>query len=64
MGPADTRRGDIIAILFDCHVPVLLRQNGLYYEFVGTCYVHGIMQGEAWTLLNNGEYVAQDFDLR
>ena len=47
LSPADTRRGDIIAILFDCDAPVLLRPIGEHYEFFGTCYIHGIMQGEA-----------------
>ncbi|KAF8849657.1 HET-domain-containing protein [Acephala macrosclerotiorum] len=64
MVPADTRRGDIIAVLFNCHVPVVLRQHGCCYEFVGTCYVHGIMQGEAVASLDNGDCITQGFDLR
>jgi hypothetical protein len=46
MVPFDTQLGDVIAILHDCHAPVILRE-GDYYKFIGTCYVHGIMQGEA-----------------
>jgi hypothetical protein len=46
--PLDARKGDVLVILVDCSAPVLLRQNGVTgYEFIGTCYVHGIMHGEA-----------------
>ncbi|KAI9733945.1 MAG: hypothetical protein M1834_002601 [Cirrosporium novae-zelandiae] len=52
LGPSKTKNGDVICILFGCSVPVLLRekrlQNGnLYFKFVGECYVHGMMDGEA-----------------
>lgn len=48
MVPFDTRLGDIIAILHDCHAPVVLRKEskGIEYKFIGTCYVHGIMTPE------------------
>ncbi len=46
--PPYSRRADIIAILFGGQVPVILQERGNSYEFIGTCYVHGIiMQGEA-----------------
>jgi len=45
MVPFDTKVGDVIAILHDCHAPVILRKED-HYKFIGTCYVHGIMQGE------------------
>ena len=44
-------RGDLICILFGCSVPVVLRKrvtNGsTWYQFIGECYAHGIMDGEA-----------------
>jgi hypothetical protein len=44
---------DLVCILFGCSVPVVLREktddSGRYYEFVGECYVHGKMDGEALT---------------
>lgn len=46
MAPFDTQLGDTIAVLYDCHVPVVLRKENEHYRFIGTCYVHGIMNGE------------------
>ncbi len=41
---------DVLAILHGCRLPVILRRLGSsdeHYEFVGTCYMYGIMDGEA-----------------
>jgi len=64
LSPADTRRGDTIAILFDCDAPVLLRPIGKHYEFVGTCYVHGIMQGEAMNEPRSNDSQTCTFEIR
>jgi hypothetical protein len=45
--PADSRRGDTVAILFNCDLPVVLRPREEQYEFVGCCYIHGFMEGQA-----------------
>jgi hypothetical protein len=47
--PQETRSEDLIAILFGCSVPVVLRKNegSDSYQFIGECYVHGVMDGEA-----------------
>ncbi|KAI9147596.1 Heterokaryon incompatibility protein [Paramyrothecium foliicola] len=44
-----TEKSDGIYILEGCTVPVVLRDlgDGQHFEFVGECYVHGIMNGEA-----------------
>ena len=49
LGSAATKKGDLICILFGCSVPVVLRKdrNGSHYQFIGECYVHGTMNGEA-----------------
>jgi hypothetical protein len=62
--PADTRHGDIVAILFDCDLPVVLRPRERQYTFVGCCYVHGIMEGQAMAGLDRGEFTAETFDIR
>ena len=45
----------MVAILLGCNVPYLLREckedvkgsgEGKRYQLIGTCYVHGIMNGE------------------
>jgi hypothetical protein len=46
MAPFDTQIGDEIVVLYDCHVPVILRWEEDHYRFIGTCYVHGIMNGK------------------
>ncbi|MCJ1389668.1 hypothetical protein MMC18_002525 [Xylographa bjoerkii] len=45
--PRDCQNGDLVCILHGSNVPILLRPQGQYYEVVGQCYVHEIMQGEA-----------------
>jgi len=62
--PADTRRKDIVAILFDCDLPVVIRPRERQYEFVGCCYVHGITEGQAMAGLDKGEFAAETFDIR
>ena len=56
LGPDDTKRGDLICILYGCSVPVILRPMNVqdkkaeFYRFVGESYVHGIMDGEAFEI--------------
>lgn len=56
LAPEKTKKRDLICILHGCSVPVVLRptsDGGMgdeYFEFVGECYVHGIMEGEAFAL--------------
>lgn len=45
--PRITQRGDVVAVVRGCRVPVLLREQGKYFRLVGPAYVSGIMQGEA-----------------
>jgi hypothetical protein len=41
----------MICILFGCSVPVVLRRfneaGKFYHKFIGECYAHGMMDGEA-----------------
>ena len=46
LGPSYTQPGDIVCVLRGGNVPFVLRPlEGDYYQFVGECYVHGIMNG-------------------
>ena len=49
LGPAETQHGDIVCVLFGGKLPFVLRptETPREYEYVGNCYVHGIMGGEA-----------------
>lgn len=51
--PKAGKEGDIISVLYGCFVPVLLRPKGNAYEVIGTCYIHGIMDGEAVAAAQN-----------
>lgn len=51
LGPLDTTKDDIIAILYGCSVPVILRPSGSYnrpqgYRFLGEAYIDGKMDAE------------------
>lgn len=54
LGTGAMARGDVVAVLYGCSTPVLLRphRNGdkvspKEYRFVGDAYIHGYMDGEA-----------------
>ncbi|SMY22211.1 unnamed protein product [Zymoseptoria tritici ST99CH_1A5] len=48
LGPMGLREEDVIAVLFGGQTPFVLRplRDGRY-KFIGECYVHGIMDGQA-----------------
>jgi hypothetical protein len=70
--PDDADKGDYICILPGCSVPVVLREvkhvpastqdKGTHYEFVGECYAHRMMDGEAVEAITAKDY--QTFELR
>jgi hypothetical protein len=51
LGPSGMKDGDVLCVLYGCSVPVVVRRHGdasgKYYKFIGECYVHGYMDGEA-----------------
>jgi hypothetical protein len=50
LAPRGARENDIVCIFFGCSVPVVLRKSRKHremYEFIGECYVHGMMDGES-----------------
>jgi hypothetical protein len=56
-----TRKGDLIVIIFGCSTPIVIRPRGEYYEVVGEAYAQGLMDGEAMMFLESGDYRIQDF---
>ena len=59
LAPQLTKKRDLICILYGCSVPVVLRkhcagESDEHYSFIGECYVHGIMEGEAFDLISVG----------
>ena len=65
LGPRSCEAGDLVCILYGCSVPVLLRRrgDGVDYTFVGECYVHGMMDGEAIMLKEKEELLTKIFML-
>ena len=69
MTPYRAKKGDLICVLLGCSIPVVLRKRenerlegfiGDSYEFIGECYLHGFMNGEAQ---NCGKFETKDFRL-
>lgn len=64
LGPAASRPGDVIAVLFGGIVPYILRpQSDGGWLFVGECFVPSLMQGEAVEaagVLKTGEFERDD----
>lgn len=74
LAPEMSKKRDQICILYGCSVPVALRRmvdpvtDEEYFIFIGECYVHGIMDGEAFALArsrsDNGQITKKVFELR
>lgn len=59
--------GDVVFIAIGAETPYLLRLKGDHeYQFVGLCYVHGFMDGEATRLMkrsDDGTLIAPSFTI-
>lgn len=53
--PWPTAPGDRVCVLKGYSYGVVLRPKGTQYQFLGRCWVHGIMHGEIVTLLEKGQ---------
>jgi hypothetical protein len=61
--PPKAAVGDIVAVVEDCQTPILLRKTAAYYNHVGTCFVAGLMDGEAAGLVHFGEKMVEDITI-
>ncbi|KAF2851037.1 hypothetical protein T440DRAFT_449720 [Plenodomus tracheiphilus IPT5] len=64
MAPCRARRGDVVAILFGCNIPLVLRgvdQDS--WQVIGEGYAHGFMNGEVAGLIKRGDKVTHQFRL-
>jgi hypothetical protein len=65
IGPACMAPGDIVCLLFGGSSLYVIRRISLQeYLFLGECYVHGLMNGEAMDRYQKGEVSAEWFYLR
>jgi hypothetical protein len=66
MSLENIRKGDEIYILLECTVPVALRPSQKepgHFEFLGECYIQGILEGEAFEGAERTEDLIQDIVL-
>lgn len=65
LGAKDIKEGDWCCILVGCSVPVVLRAiEGGLYEFLGECYLDGMMDGEAAAIIKNKAINSTQFNIR
>lgn len=62
LGQSGLQRGDVACILSGSRTITLLREHEGYYRFVGCAYVHGLMDGEMASQLEDGSQV-RTFDI-
>ncbi|CAI6094545.1 unnamed protein product [Clonostachys chloroleuca] len=53
--------GDLIAIVFGCSTPLVIRRFAKQYWVIGEAYVEGIMNGEAITFLEDESFKKESF---
>lgn len=55
-------QGDVLCVLFGGNVPYIIRtKDDESHNFIGECYTHGIMDGEALQYMNEND--VQSFTL-
>ncbi|KAK4177792.1 hypothetical protein QBC36DRAFT_125098 [Triangularia setosa] len=59
MVPNLAEAGDRIVVFFACQKPVVVRPKGKHYEFIGACFVDGLMRGKAVADLESGKLSAE-----
>ncbi|KAM7215690.1 Heterokaryon incompatibility protein (HET) domain containing protein [Rhypophila decipiens] len=65
LGVSAARHDDDLCIALGASVPMILRRKGegSCYTFVGEAYVHGLMNGEAINLMENGRLKLEQADI-
>jgi hypothetical protein len=64
LGPKISKPGDLVCVLGGGIIPILLRPANGYFQVVGECYIHGIMEGEAVQLWKDGKLKGEVFEIR
>ena len=65
IGPQEMKAGDIVCVLFGGRTPFVLRplSDSERYVFIGECYIHGWMRGEAIDKWRHGTLQSEYFVL-
>jgi hypothetical protein len=70
LAPESIKEGDLICIVYGCSVPVVLRKcseeksGKCTFVLIGECYIHGMMDGEAFRILQEMDIEKRVFELR
>jgi hypothetical protein len=64
LAPKGTLPGDKIVILKDCPVPMVLRKVANYYLNIGSCFIAGLMEGEAAAWVANERATVEQISIR
>lgn len=63
-GPDGLQKGDRICVVPNCRVPLIFRRVGpKHYKFVSTCFVLGLMDGEAGGMVARGETFLEELQV-
>jgi hypothetical protein len=54
LAPPQAEVSDVIAVLFGCHTPFVLRRHGDCFKVIGETHVQGIMDGEVMEAVRAG----------
>ncbi|KAI7497721.1 hypothetical protein KC367_g5675 [Hortaea werneckii] len=57
--PFEARTRDRVAVFLGCSCPILLRSTARGYKVVYACYVQGLMDGEAISMLHSGRLTSE-----
>jgi len=57
LAPAQVDPDDLVLLCRGGRLPIVLRRKGDAWEFIGDCYIHGLMDGKRWTVLEQGEEI-------
>ncbi|KAI4141698.1 MAG: hypothetical protein L6R39_005221 [Caloplaca ligustica] len=61
--PAEARVDDLIALVSGSELPLILRPSQDGFSFIGQAYVHGIMDGEVWSLVEDGSIPLKEISI-
>lgn len=66
MAPQCAQEGDVIFIPWGSNMPFVIRrcsEKGDRYQLIGACYQHGVMHGEVFKLVAEGQLRSEDIYL-
>jgi hypothetical protein len=55
LGPPECEAGDVVCIIYCYSMAVVLRPRAGHFEYIGDCYVYGVMEGEEVPAKDLGE---------